>query len=188
MSISPESQLRDAGLRVTAGRTAVLAAIEGHPHSDADTLCGIVRTQLPAISVQSVHNVLHDLTNSELLRRIEPAGSSARYERRLGDNHHHVVCSVCGTIADVDCVHGDAPCLTPSNTSGFVIDTAEITFWGICPDCAATSGATSTNPSVSAAPVESANSAKAPSPVNSAAPTHFAEASADASTSIHHVS
>jgi Fe2+ or Zn2+ uptake regulation protein len=182
MSISPESQLRDAGLRVTAGRIAVLAAIEEHPHSDADTLCGIVRTQLPAISVQSVHNVLHDLTDSELLRRIEPAGSSARYERRLGDNHHHVVCSVCGTIADVDCVHGEAPCLTPSNTSGFVIDTAEITFWGVCPDCAAAGGATSTTSSVSPSRAESA------SPADSATPMHFAEATADASTSIHHVS
>jgi Fe2+ or Zn2+ uptake regulation protein len=163
MSISPESQLRDAGLRVTAGRIAVLAAIEEHPHSDADRLCGIVRAQLPAISVQSVHNVLHDLTDSELLRRIEPAGSSARYERRLGDNHHHVVCNVCGTIADVDCVHGEAPCLTPSNTNGFVIDTAEITFWGVCADCAASAATTSTNP------------------------TNSAGASASATTSIHHV-
>ncbi|PRY68934.1 Fur family ferric uptake transcriptional regulator [Glaciihabitans tibetensis] len=171
MSSSPESQLRDAALRVTAGRLAVLAAIEEHPHSDADTLCRIVRAQLPGISVQSVHNVLHDLTNAELLRRIEPAGSSARYERRLGDNHHHVVCSVCGTIADVDCVHGEAPCLTPSNTSGFVIDTAEITFWGVCADCTANAGASAISPSLAA----------------STNPTHSAVATANASTSIHHV-
>jgi Fe2+ or Zn2+ uptake regulation protein len=145
MSSSPETQLREAGLRITSGRLAVIAALETHPHSDADTLWGIVRKDLPGISVQSVHNVLHDLRGAGLLRRIEPAGSSSRYERRLNDNHHHVVCTSCGRIADVDCVHGEAPCLAPSNTSGFVIDTAEVTFWGVCPECAtAATAATAT--------------------------------------------
>jgi Fe2+ or Zn2+ uptake regulation protein len=158
VSTSPETQLRDAGLRVTAGRLVVLGAIERHPHSDADTLCGIVRAELPAVSVQSIHNVLHNLTDARLLRRIEPAGSSARYERRLGDNHHHVVCSVCGSIADVDCVHGEAPCLTPSDTHGFVIDTAEITFWGTCAECAGAAAATSTTPSsFSSSPIHHAH-------------------------------
>lgn len=141
MSNTSEAQLRAAGLRITAGRLAVIAALETHPHSDADTLWGMIRKDLPGISVQSVHNVLHDLSDAGLLRRIEPAGSSSRYERRLNDNHHHVVCTQCGRIADVDCVHGEAPCLTPSNTAGFVIDTAEVTFWGVCPDCAAADGA-----------------------------------------------
>jgi Fe2+ or Zn2+ uptake regulation protein len=141
MSISHETQLRDAGLRITNGRLAVLAVLETHPHLDADTLWGIVREELPGISVQSVHNVLHDLSNAGLLRRIEPAGSPSRYERRLNDNHHHVVCTSCGRIADVDCVHGEAPCLAPSNTAGFVIDTAEVTFWGVCPECVNASAA-----------------------------------------------
>jgi Fe2+ or Zn2+ uptake regulation protein len=128
-----DTELRDAGLRVTAGRVALLAAINELPHSDAETLCRFVQDKLPGTSVQSVHNILH-----ALLRRIEPAGSPARYERRLGDNHHHVVCTRCGAIADVDCVHGEAPCLAPSDTAGYIIDTAEVTFWGLCPNCAAT--------------------------------------------------
>ena len=143
MTTAPGIRLRSAGLRVTAGRVALLDAIDERPHSDAETLCRMVQGQVPSISVQSVHNVLHDLTEVGLLRRIEPAGSPARYERRLGDNHHHVVCTGCGTIADVDCVHGEAPCLAPSDTSGFTIHTAEVTFWGTCPGCsaAAVSGA-----------------------------------------------
>ncbi|MCU1407577.1 MAG: Fur family transcriptional regulator [Glaciihabitans sp.] len=136
MTSAPDIHLREAGLRVTAGRVALLNAINEQPHSDAETLCRLVQGKVPTISVQSVHNVLHDLTEVGLLRRIEPAGSPARYERRLGDNHHHVVCTTCGTIADVDCVHGEAPCLTPSDTSGFTVHTAEITFWGLCPACA----------------------------------------------------
>jgi len=132
-----DHQLRDAGLRVTAGRLAILAAIDRMPHSDADTLCHAIQGELPATSVQSVHNVLNDLTDAGLLRRIEPAGSSARYERRVGDNHHHAVCTDCGTIVDIDCVHGAAPCLAPESTNGFAIHTAEVTFWGLCAGCAA---------------------------------------------------
>lgn len=130
-----ETELRDAGLRSTPGRRAVLEILDVSPHSDADSLSRLLASGLPGISVQSVHNILADLTRVGLVRRIEPAGSAALYERRIDDNHHHVVCSNCGSIADVDCVHGAAPCLTPSSTSGFAISTAEITFWGICPAC-----------------------------------------------------
>jgi Fe2+ or Zn2+ uptake regulation protein len=134
MSDAP-ALLRSAGLRVTAGRVEVLAALDRMPHVDAETVLRSVRGVLPATSIQSVHNVLGDLTEAGLLRRIEPAGSSALYERRIGDNHHHVVCTNCGAVGDVDCVHGAAPCLTPSNTNGFTVHTAEVTFWGLCPDC-----------------------------------------------------
>lgn len=127
--------VRYAGLRVTPGRIAVLASLETAPHSDAESLSRVLREVIPSISVQSVHNVLGDLTSAGLIRRIEPAGSPALYERRTGDNHHHVVCTNCGAVGDVDCVHGVAPCLTPSNTNGFVVDTAEVTFWGLCPAC-----------------------------------------------------
>ncbi|MCU1557946.1 MAG: Fur family transcriptional regulator [Microbacteriaceae bacterium] len=128
-------QLRGAGLRVTSGRMALLAAIERQPHSDAESLRQLVLADLPSISVQSVHNVLADLTMAGLIRRIEPAGSAALYERRVGDNHHHVVCSSCAAVADVDCVHGAAPCLAPSNTNGYLVSAAEVTFWGLCPNC-----------------------------------------------------
>jgi Fur family transcriptional regulator, stress-responsive regulator len=130
-----QTSIRDAGLRVTGQRLAVLRALEGMPHSDAETVHRAVQHELPGISVQAVYVVLNALTGAGLLRRIEPAHSPALYERRIGDNHHHVVCTGCGAVADVDCVHGAAPCLAPSSTSGFVIDTAEVTFWGLCPDC-----------------------------------------------------
>jgi Fe2+ or Zn2+ uptake regulation protein len=130
-----EAQLRAAGLRVTSGRIAVLGALSTLPHTDAERLARAARSAIPTISVQSVHNVLGDLTQAGIIRRIEPAGSAALYELRIGDNHHHVVCTNCAAVTDVDCVHGEAPCLTPSSTNGFVIDTAEITFWGLCPDC-----------------------------------------------------
>ena len=128
--------LRRAGLRVTPGRVEVLAAVETVPHSNADTVWRRVRDRIPGISVQSVHNVLGDLTVVGLLRRIEPAGSAALYERRIGDNHHHLVCLTCGVVVDVECLHGEAPCLTPDSTAGFQIHTAEITFWGLCATCA----------------------------------------------------
>jgi Fe2+ or Zn2+ uptake regulation protein len=114
---------------------AVLDALGSMPHADADTIFRSVAPNLENTSIQSVHNILADLSSAGLLRRIEPAGSPARYERRIGDNHHHVVCTNCGAVADVDCVVGEAPCLTPSTDAGYRIDTAEITFWGLCPDC-----------------------------------------------------
>ncbi len=131
-----ESELRDHGLRVTAARLAVLDAVEVQQHADADDVLRAARTALGSVSVQAVYDVLHTLTDKGLVRRIEPAGHPARYERRLGDNHHHVVCRGCGAVADVDCTVGHAPCLAPSSTAGFRIDTAEVTFWGLCPDCA----------------------------------------------------
>lgn len=130
-----DSALRDAGLKVTAGRVAVLEALDSLPHTDAERIFHTVSDALPTTSIQSVHNILSDLTSAGLLRRIEPAGSPALYERRIGDNHHHVVCTACGAIGDVDCVTGEAPCLTPSSSGGFTVQTAEVTFWGLCPSC-----------------------------------------------------
>lgn len=129
--------LRRHGLRVTGPRVAVLGALEGHAHLDADEVLQRVRAVLPSVSVQAVYDVLHALADAGLLRRIEPAGHPARYERRTGDNHHHVVCRGCGAVDDVDCAVGHAPCLTPSSTSGFAVESAEVTFWGLCPACRA---------------------------------------------------
>ena len=131
----PREALRSAGLRVTEPRLAVLRALEPSPHAAAEQVFARVALDLPGTSVQAVYGVLNALTGAGLVRRIEPAGSAALYELRTGDNHHHVVCSVCGNVADVDCVVGQAPCLHPSTSSGFAIDTADITFWGVCPDC-----------------------------------------------------
>jgi Fur family ferric uptake transcriptional regulator len=128
-------QLRIAQLRVTRPRVAVLEAVHSHPHADTDTIFGAVRTGLPEVSRQAVYDVLHALTAAGLVRRIQPSGSVARYEARVGDNHHHVVCRSCGVIGDVDCAVGEAPCLTPSEHNGFVLDEAEVVYWGLCPDC-----------------------------------------------------
>ena len=132
-----ERRLRGASLRVTAPRLAVLAAVDAHPHADTDSVIGAVRTELPAVSHQAIYDVLRALTAAGLVRRIQPSGSVARYEARVGDNHHHVVCRSCGTIADVDCAVGEAPCLAASEDRGFVIDEAEVTYWGLCRECAA---------------------------------------------------
>jgi len=130
-----EQTLRAADLRVTRPRVAVLTAVQARPHADTDSIIGAVRQDLGGVSHQAVYDVLRALTTAGLLRRIEPAGSVARYELRVGDNHHHVVCRSCGAIADVDCAVDDTPCLTASNDHGFVIDEAEIVYWGLCPDC-----------------------------------------------------
>jgi len=135
MDTDLDSALRDAGLRATAGRVAVLEVMESMAHTDAERVYRAVAEVLPTTSIQSVHNILADLTMAGLLRRIEPAGSAALYERRIGDNHHHVVCTQCGAVGDVDCVVGEAPCLTPSSAGGFTVQTAEVTFWGLCPSC-----------------------------------------------------
>jgi len=133
--IDPEQMLRGASLRVTRPRVSVLTAVHEHPHSDTDTVVGVVRDDLGEVSTQAVYDVLRALTAAGLVRRIEPAGSVPRYESRVGDNHHHIVCRVCGSIADVDCAVGDTPCLTAENDHGFVIDEAEVTYWGLCPTC-----------------------------------------------------
>jgi Fe2+ or Zn2+ uptake regulation protein len=133
-------QLRLADLRVTRPRVAVLEAVLDHPHADTETIFDSVRTGLPEVSRQTVYDVLAALTVVGLIRRIQPSGSVARYESRVGDNHHHVVCRACGVIADVDCSVGEAPCLTPSDNQGlqgFSIDEAEVIYWGLCSDCSA---------------------------------------------------
>jgi Fe2+ or Zn2+ uptake regulation protein len=130
-----QQMLRGAALRVTRPRMAVLSAVHAHPHADTDSIIGAVRRDLPKVSHQAVYDSLHALTAAGLVRRIQPSGSVARYESRVGDNHHHVVCRSCGAIADVDCAVGEAPCLTASDDRGFSIDKAEVIYWGRCPDC-----------------------------------------------------
>ncbi|HEY5430126.1 MAG TPA: Fur family transcriptional regulator [Solirubrobacteraceae bacterium] len=134
--------LRDAGMRVTAPRVAVLSEIRAGQHLTADQVAAGVRGRVGTISTQAVYDVLGALTRAGLLRRLEPAGSPTRYETRVGDNHHHVVCRSCGSIADVDCVIGESPCLSPPEAGGFTVDEAEITFWGMCPSCQRTQRAT----------------------------------------------
>ncbi|WP_343599276.1 Fur family transcriptional regulator [Mycobacterium sp.] len=132
-------QLRTADLRVTRPRVAVLEAVHSHPHADTDGVFAAVRRELPTVSRQAVYDVLHALTAAGLLRRIQPSGHVARYESRVADNHHHMVCRSCGVIADVDCAVGQAPCLTPSDgggsLQGFAFDEAEVIYWGLCPGC-----------------------------------------------------
>ncbi|MGH3243412.1 MAG: Fur family transcriptional regulator [Spirillospora sp.] len=130
--------LRGADLRVTRPRLAVLGAVHAHPHADTDSIIGAVRGDLPKVSHQAVYDSLRTLTAVGLVRRIQPAGFVARYESRVGDNHHHVVCRSCGVIADADCAVGEAPCLTVSDDRGFTIDEAEVVYWGLCADCSAT--------------------------------------------------
>ena len=130
-----EVMLRSAELRVTQPRLAVLLAVHDLPHADTDSIITAVRADLGDVSHQAVYDVLRALHTAGLVRRIQPSGSVARYEARVGDNHHHVVCRSCGDIADVDCAVGDAPCLTASADNGFSIDEAEVIYWGRCPTC-----------------------------------------------------
>jgi Fe2+ or Zn2+ uptake regulation protein len=142
--------LRAAGLRVTGPRLAVLRALRRRPHAEAETVRTMVAEELGAVSPQAIYNVLAALVDAGIARRIEPAGSVALYELRVGDNHHHVVCRGCGITADVDCAVGRRPCLTPSDTHGFVLDEAEVTFWGLCPACQSHQEAKSQTPTRSA--------------------------------------
>ncbi|WP_433792254.1 Fur family transcriptional regulator [Actinoplanes sp. CA-252034] len=132
-----EELLREHGLRVTRPRLAVLDVLTGGGHLEVDEIAQRVRTRLDSVSTQAVYDVLGALSRAGLARRIEPAGSPARYEARAGDNHHHMVCRGCGTVTDVDCVVGERPCLMPAELHGFDLDEAEITFWGLCPSCRA---------------------------------------------------
>jgi Fur family ferric uptake transcriptional regulator len=141
-----EQLLRSADLRVTRPRLAVLRAVRRHPHADTGSVLAAVRSEEPKVSHQAVYDVLGVLSDSGLVRRIQPAGSAARYELRVGDNHHHLVCRSCGSVADVDCAVGHRPCLAASDDHGFVIDEAEVTYWGLCPSCAA-AAQTSADPS-----------------------------------------
>jgi Fe2+ or Zn2+ uptake regulation protein len=131
-----ERELRDVGLRVTRPRLGVLSVLREHPHADTDTIIDLTRRDFGAVSHQAVYDVLRVLTDTGLARRIQPTGSVARYEARVGDNHHHVVCRICGAIADVDCAVGEAPCLTAADDAGYQIDEAEVIYWGRCPQCA----------------------------------------------------
>ena len=134
--------LREVGLRVTRPRTAVLSAVHDHPHADTDSLIDAVRQDSGEVSHQAVYDVLRALTTADLVRCIEPPGSVPRYEARVGDNHHHIVCRSCGAIADVDCAVGAAPCLAPSDDHGFTIDEAEVVYRGLCPDCSTVNSTT----------------------------------------------
>jgi Fe2+ or Zn2+ uptake regulation protein len=147
-AIDALQMLREASLRVTRPRIAVLEAVDLLPHADTDSILTAVRQALPEVSHQTVYDSLRTLTTSGLVRRIQPAGSVARYETRVGDNHHHVVCRSCGVVADVDCAVGETVCLAPSDDHGFQIDEAEVVYWGLCPDCrAATPAAAATTTS-----------------------------------------
>lgn len=135
--IDAPALLRGAALRVTRPRVAVLTMVAANPHSDTDTIATAVRRELGSVSTQAVYDVLRALTDAGLVRRIEPAGSPARFETRVGDNHHHLVCRHCGSITDVNCAVGEAPCLHIEDREGFAVDEAEVTFWGTCPACQA---------------------------------------------------
>lgn len=133
-SVDVSSALKSAGLQVTAQRLAVYRAVESSPHAIADEICQIVRAELGVISRQAVYDALNAMSDHGLIRRIQPAGSAARYEHRV-DNHHHLVCRSCSMLIDVDCAVGEAPCLQAENDHGYEIDEAEVIYWGICPDC-----------------------------------------------------
>lgn len=137
MRDDPADLLRELGVQVTAQRLAVLRAVSGRPHGTADDIAGDVRAEIGAISRQAVYNALGILAEKGLIRRIQPAGSSALYEDRVGDNHHHLICRICGKTVDVDCAVGNAPCLTAAGNSGYLIDEAEVIYWGMCPECLA---------------------------------------------------
>jgi Fur family ferric uptake transcriptional regulator len=144
MRIDHATQLRERGIHVTAQRLAVMRVVSAEPHVTADVVAETVRREIGTISLQSVYDALSVLVSEGLIRRIQPSGSAARYEDRVGDNHHHLICRVCGRVVDVDCAVGDAPCLTASNRRGYEIDEAEVAYWGRCPDCRATRPTTTT--------------------------------------------
>lgn len=146
MSDDAAQTLREHGVQVTAQRVAVLRAVAGRPHCTADDIAEVVRAEIGAISRQAVYDALGTLAEKGIIRRIQPAGSPALYEGRVGDNHHHLICRLCGKTVDVDCAVGAAPCLTAADTSGYVIDEAEVIYWGTCPKCLAASRGSSRQP------------------------------------------
>ena len=141
MTNNPANLLRERGLQVTAQRMAVLKSVSAHPHCTADGVTEVVRAEIGTISRQAVYDALNILAEKGIIRRIQPAGSAALYEDRVGDNHHHVICRDCGNTVDVDCAVGDTPCLTAADTSGYEIDEAEVIYWGTCPACLAAKSA-----------------------------------------------
>ncbi len=142
-SVDNDALLRRHGIQVTAQRLAVLRAVSDRPHSTADDVDKVVRAEIGAISRQAVYDALAALTDKGLVRRIQPAGSSARYENRVGDNHHHLICRTCNRMVDVDCAVGDTPCLTAADCAGYEIDEAEVIYWGRCPECVAATSVSS---------------------------------------------
>ena len=142
---APAELIKAAGLRITDSRKAVVEALRAHPHASADELFQQVTIAVPQTSLQSVYNALTDFVEAGLVRRIEPAGRPGLFELRVDDNHHHLICSECGAVHDVDCAHGAAPCMQPADAHGFAIAEAEVTFWGICPPCASAAAASQTN-------------------------------------------
>jgi Fur family ferric uptake transcriptional regulator len=163
----PVDILRQRGIQVTAQRLAVLRAVTGHPHITADGVAEIVKAVIGAISLQSVYDALAVLVAGGLIRRIQPAGSPARFENRVGDNHHHLICRSCGRVVDVDCAVGFTPCLTAIDDNGYDIDEAEVVYWGRCPDCVAASRASF----VDEAPSRQHRTPKAGAPTRAGAPT-----------------
>ena len=165
MERDPADLLRRHGVQVTAQRLAVLAAVSARPHGTASEIAALVRAEIGVISRQAVYDALGLLADEGLVRRIQPAGSPARYEGRTGDNHHHLICRTCGRMVDVDCVVGAAPCLTPADASGYEIDEAEVIYWGRCPDCLARdpdrSGSRAATVSVAHRPHPSGDAARA---------------------------
>ena len=143
MAADPADLLRQRGIQITAQRLAVFRAVTSQPHITADAIAEVVRAEIGAISQQSVYDALGILVAEGLIRRIQPAGSPARYEGRVGDNHHHLICRICGRVVDIDCAVGAAPCLTASDDMGYEIDEAEVAYWGRCPECVAAGRTTS---------------------------------------------
>jgi Fe2+ or Zn2+ uptake regulation protein len=152
MARGPADLLRERGIQITAQRLAVLRAVAGQPHITADRVAEVVRAEIGAISLQSVYDALGVLVAEGLLRRIQPAGSPARFEDRVGDNHHHLICRICGRVVDVDCAVGSTPCLTAADDNGYEIDEAEVAYWGRCPDCLAQSRSSTTAPATEGTP------------------------------------
>ena len=140
MAPEPVDLFRQRGIQVTAQRLAVFRAVSGQPHITADAVAEVVRAEIGAISLQSVYDALALLVAEGLIRRIQPAGSAARFEDRVGDNHHHLICRICGRVVDIDCAVGSAPCLTAGDDKGYEIDEAEVAYWGRCPECVARAG------------------------------------------------
>ena len=146
MPADVEKLLRQHGVQVTAQRLAIMRAVSSHPHATADVVADDVRAVIGSISRQAVYDTLGVLVDKQLVRRIQPAGSAARYEDRVGDNHHHLICRGCGVMFDIDCAVGDVPCLTADDDHGFEVDEAEVVYWGRCPDCLESSDHTSNQP------------------------------------------
>jgi Fur family ferric uptake transcriptional regulator len=142
-SVDNDALLRRHGMQVTAQRLAVLRAVSERPHTTADDIYNVVRVEIGAISRQAVYDALGTLTDKSLLRRIQPAGSPARYENRVDDNHHHLICRSCSRMVDVDCAVGETPCLTAADDAGYEVDEAEVIYWGRCPDCVAATSVSS---------------------------------------------